>query len=370
MSAEDTIVSDETFLAEVQRLRAQDFELKDASNLLEGHTSIIMHASVFHGLYKRPSEAIRYVVVHDVPDTLSGNILRLRASLPWSPPPQDSLLSLDKLGAIRDDETQIRGYEIRGNDISEISGLSAIPLGLFIEDDDSEEENTADVVAKLSPADVAKLPLIVYDERIHFAKFPRLSSEIVNLLQAKEHKLLNVVDLLGRTDDGRIVFPKLNNHHKLSANTIGVLALKRIFLQLAEALIQLHSIGIIHRDLLPRNILGSSDHQTAYLCDLEVDLGSWECPEIAAALAVQREDLSLVPYSEASDVYMFGRLMTDFILSNATRTRWQGMDGGNWLPPAPFRSVVLDCVKAAPSARLTMCQVKDRLEAIPVPVTK
>ncbi|KAJ7671027.1 hypothetical protein B0H17DRAFT_1209174 [Mycena rosella] len=153
---------------------------------------------------------IQYVAVHNIPGAFSGNILCPQASLPWSPPPHDLLLSPDKVGAIRD-KTLIRGYEIRGNNISEISGLSAIPLGLFIEDDNSEEENTADVVAKLSPADVTKLLLIAYDEEIHFAKFPRLSSEISNLLQAKEHKLLNVVDLLACTADGRIVFLKLNN---------------------------------------------------------------------------------------------------------------------------------------------------------------
>ncbi|KAJ7671019.1 hypothetical protein B0H17DRAFT_1245289, partial [Mycena rosella] len=177
----------------------------------------------------------------------------------------------------------------------------------------------------------------------------------------------NVVDLLGHTADGRLLF-QLNNDNKLSANTIAVLALKRIFLKLAEALIQLHSIGIIHRGLVLRNILGSSDHQTTYLCDLEADLGSWECPEIADALAqaVLNRDLGLrsAPYSEASDIYMFGRLMTDFIVSNGVRTRWQAIAGGNWLPPAPFRSVVLDCVKGALSARLAMRQVKVRLEAI------
>ncbi|KAJ7690057.1 hypothetical protein B0H17DRAFT_1290651 [Mycena rosella] len=222
---------------------------------------------LFSVVYKRPSEAIRYVAVHDVPGTLSGNILRLRASLPWSPPPHDYLLPPDKVA--RYATMRLRYVATRSvATTSKISDLSAIPLGLFVRRDDSEEY-TADVVAQLSPATVAKPPLIAYDERIHFAKLPKLPSEISNFLQAKEHKLPNVVVLMGRTADGRIVFPRLNNGNKLSMNTIGVITLKRILLQVAEALIQLHSTGIIHRELALRNILGSSDHQTAYLCDLE-----------------------------------------------------------------------------------------------------
>ncbi|KAJ7677286.1 hypothetical protein B0H17DRAFT_1207198 [Mycena rosella] len=263
-------------------------------------------ASVLHGLYKSPSGPIRYVAVHDVPGTLSGNILRLRASLPWSPPPHDSLLPPDK---------------IRGNDISEISDVSATPLRLFVRQDDSEEY-TVDDVAQLSPATVAKLPLIVYDERIHSAKSPGLSSEIVNLLQAQEHKLPNVVVLVGRTADGRIVIPRLNNGNKRSAHTAGVITLNS----------SQYSWIVRPPDCISLRSRDRSD-----------------CPEIADALALaalsRNLDLSSVPYSEKSDVYMFGRLMTDVVLSNTTRTYWQGIDGGNWLPPAPFRSVVLDCAR-------------------------
>jgi len=268
-------------------------------------------------------------VVYDVPGNISGDILRLKANLPWE--------SLSCHSAIRGDE------------------ISPIPLRPF-NGDNYPDEDTADLVSQL--------PLVAFDERIHFAKPSKLRSEIPNLLKARG--LPHIVELLGRTEDGRIVFPKLALGQWLGMTNRGIVAVKRILLQLAEALISLHSIGIIHRDLHPRNVLASSDYRTAYLCDLESGWGSTECPEITDALA-RGLNLSAVPFSEKSDVYMFGRLMTDIILSNNIKTRWQGMSGGNWLPPAPFRSIVLACVAVEPSARPTMHQVKALLEAVPVP---
>ncbi|KAJ6586553.1 kinase-like domain-containing protein, partial [Mycena sp. CBHHK59/15] len=265
------------------------------------------------------------VMVHDVPGTLSGNILRLQASIP----------PLSRHSAIHGDE------------------ISDIPMRDF-DDVDGPEEDTSDIVAQL--------PLLALDERIHFVKRSRFRSEIPNLLQAKG--LPHIVEILGRTDDGQVVFPKLASGFHLATKTTGLAAVKRILLELAEAVLSLHSIGIIHHDLALRNVLASSDYQTAYLCDLESCWGSEECPEIAGTF---RLEISAVPYSEKSDVYMFGRLMTDFILANNPWTRWQGIPGGNWLPPAPFRSIVLACLEAEPSARPDMHQVKAMLEAVPVP---
>ena len=99
---------------------------------------------------------------------------------------------------------------------------------------------------------------------------------------------------------------------------VNVADFKRVFLQLAQAVAELHSIGICHRDLTLRNVSASFDYQTAYLCDLECQAGSEECSEIAGKY---RLELSSIPYTEKSDIYMFGRLMTDFILLNNTWTR-------------------------------------------------
>ncbi len=127
--------------------------------------------------------------------------------------------------------------------------------------------------------------------------------------------------------------------------------------------VSLHSIGLLHRDLALRNILASSDFQTAYLCDLEGAYGSEESPEIADAAHLDR---TAKPFSVASDVYMFGRLMADLILGNNTWTCWQGTFGGTQLPPAPFRDIVLLCVAFEPSERPSMHQVRAMLEAVPI----
>jgi hypothetical protein len=319
---------DDAFIAEIQRIRAEDFTLKDASNLFNGLKNMCHEASILHLLYERPSGDDIYVKVYDVPGTLSGNILRLRANVPWD------LLS--------------RHSAIQGD------AISPIPLRIFDDDNDAEED-TADLVTQL--------PLVAFDERVHFAKPSKFRSEIPNLLKAKG--LPHIVQLLGRTEDGRLVFPKLVIGQRLAAAPAGIAERKRILLQLADALISLHSIGLIHRDLALRNILASPDYRTAYLCDLECCYGSSPCPEIADAYA-HGLDLSAVPYSRKSDVYMFGQLMADLILCNGTRTRWQGILGGNWLPPAPFRSIVLACVAAEPSARPDMHQIRAMLQAIPV----
>ncbi|KAJ6602482.1 kinase-like domain-containing protein [Mycena vulgaris] len=379
------VISDVSFEAEVERMRDEDFKLKDASNLFKGLNKMVAEASVLHLIYSRrsvdpslppsveppvaalsddpssepsvdpPYDPVNdiYIVVYDAPGTRSGNILRLQEHLPWLEIfscPQDRGL----------------GFAIRGKESVSPFQISDPTLRFLGPVKDSDEDTKA---LEGIPGIVGNLHLISFDTEIHFSKRSKCWSEIPNLLlvngKRDEHKNLDyVVKLLGRTDDNQIVFPKLLDGFTLAVNTIGIAAVKRILVQLAAGLIALHEIGIVHRDLALRNILGSSDYQTAYICDLECLWGSDGCPEIADTLQL---DISEIPYYKESDVYMFGRLMTDFILRNGVRTRWQGIPGGNWLPPAPFRSIVVACVQTEPSARPTMSEVKALLEDIHVP---
>ncbi|KAJ7153214.1 kinase-like domain-containing protein [Mycena filopes] len=322
-----TETSDVAFAAEIERIREEDFKLKDGSNFFEGAKDLAFEANTFHGLYTRPSGEI-YVRVHDFPGTLSGDILRLRTSIPWD------LISPHSA--------------VRGDEISPI----ALDMNRFAEYE-YVDEDTADLVAPL--------PLVAFDEEIHFGKLSRSRSEVPNLLKAKG--VPSIVQLIGRTGDGRLVFPKLFPLAERRHLITDITAVQRALLQLADALISLHSMEIIHRDLHPRNLLLSPDAETAYLCDLESLYGSNECPEIRDATA-HGLPLELVPYSNKSDVYSFGRLMTDFILQNILRTPWQGTPDGNWLPPAPFRGIVLACIAAEPAARPTMHEVRTMLEEI------
>ena len=144
-------------------------KLKKESNLFQGLKNSQVDASTLHLLYKRPSGDL-YVRIHNVPDTLSGDSLCLRANIP----------SLSSHSAIN------------GNIISEI------PMMTF-DNDDYLKEDTHDIVAEL--------PLVTFDEQIHFAKRSKFRSEVPNLKIAVE--LPHIVRILGRTEDGQIVFPKL-----------------------------------------------------------------------------------------------------------------------------------------------------------------
>ncbi|KAK7006199.1 Serine/threonine-protein kinase PLK4 [Favolaschia claudopus] len=307
----------ESFLTEIRRIREESDKLRSASNVLDQSADAFFESSSFHAIYHISSREL-YLAIYDVPGALSGNILRLRANIPW-----------EKIST---------HSEIRGDDIS------AIPFRSF-GDLDYPDEDTTDLVAQL--------PLVAFDEEIHFTKVSRLRSEIPNLLKAKG--LPHVVQLLGRTGDGQLVFPKLLPITSIWFAPRGIALFKRILLQLAQALIALHLIGIIHRDIHIANILISSDHQPDRLL----------CPEISDAYASRANiPTAQAPYSEKSDVFMFGSFMAEMILQNTVRMPWQVGEDGDWVPPAPFRSIVLACVAREPSARPTMIQVKAMLEAI------
>jgi serine/threonine protein kinase len=232
----ENIVSNEAFVAEVQRLNEEDINLKDESNLLNNLQGLVAEASALHMLYNRPPFGDIYVAIYDVPGTLSGNILRLRANVPW--------------------ESISGNTEIRGDKILAISPTTPTIAITPFDDEVDENEQTIDLVRGL--------PLVKsFDEEIHYAKPSTRRSEIPNLLRAKELGLPHIVQILGRTEDHQIVFPKLHDGLLLAHKTVGIVAVKRVLLQIAEALISLHDIGMIHRDLVVRNILGSSDYQTA-----------------------------------------------------------------------------------------------------------
>ncbi|KAJ7920794.1 hypothetical protein B0H13DRAFT_172709 [Mycena leptocephala] len=167
MSAEN-IVSDEAFVAEVQRLNEEDMNLKDESNLLNNLEGLVAEASALHMLYNRPPFGDIYVAIHDVPDILSGNILRLRANVPW--------------------ESISGNTEIRGDKILAIPPTTPTIAITPFDDEVDENEQTIDLVRGL--------PLVKsFDEKIHHAKPSTRRSEIPNLLRAKELGLPHIVQI-------------------------------------------------------------------------------------------------------------------------------------------------------------------------------
>ncbi|KAF9020347.1 hypothetical protein BDP27DRAFT_1439602 [Rhodocollybia butyracea] len=303
-------------------MQADSFKLKDFSNL---HDNLVAKDIVHNNLEiwsKRLSGETLYVKISDVPGTLSGDILRLLAPIPYA-----SLSS---------------HCEIKGNDIIPIVYKEPAE-----ESEPTDYEDTSDLVAKLPL--VVKLDL----EKLHFTKKSNYRSEIPSLLRANEGPGDNshVIQLLGRSQDGLLVFPKYihGRFGLLALEPVSLATMKHLILNLADAVVYLHSIGIIHRDLAD-----------AILCDLECYIGSFEVPEIHEArymgLPVEK-----YPYSEKSDVYGFGKMITDFIRSDLAWTMQQP-----WLPPPPFDEIVVLCTQDEVDARPTMKEVRDMIKAISV----
>ncbi|KAF5380676.1 hypothetical protein D9757_007073 [Collybiopsis confluens] len=317
---------DKAFREECQRIRNEDVRLKDQSNLLRKFGRMIIRPTFIEAW----GEPDIYLRIHDVPGTLSGRILRLQANVP----PLNT------------------SCEILGDKIDHVP-FKSMPL---LEED--HEDTTVD-----SREAASQLPIVNVDKSLHFTKETRSRNEVDNLLRAKGHP--NVIELLGRTEDGRLVFPRYRDHAEVVFIGQGISEFRRLFLELADAIIFLHSKGIIHRDLAPRNILVASDRRVV-LCDLEADYGSSYCPEVARARDQGLSD-SEIPYSEKSDVFCFGTMIAELILANNVRTPWQFT--GNFAPPVPFNRVFRSCISVEAADRPTMLQLKKMLEDIAVPAT-
>ncbi|KAF8070067.1 kinase-like domain-containing protein [Lyophyllum atratum] len=319
-----SVISNAVFRAERQRV-------------IDAYASNLARTNLYHNIcdgetgltykvywYARDDKEPLYVKIIDQPGTLSGNILRHLADLP----PLST-------------HSEIEGETIR-----------SVPYHPPSDEPEPDDEDTTH--------EVLDLPVVVFDEKIHFAKRPKYKSEIVNLLKIKGGSP-HVVELLGRTDDGQLVFPRYEPAMPPSVriNPLTIALLRRWSLQLAEAVCFLHSLGIIHRDLNIRNVLVTADYQNMLLCDFECRWGSSEAPEIWRSLHLSHSE---IPYSEKSDVYCFGVMLNNLIMANNPRNPWV-----HFTVPPPFSSILQACRAENCVDRPSMREVKAMLEAIPVP---
>ncbi|KAF8067496.1 kinase-like domain-containing protein [Lyophyllum atratum] len=319
-----SVISNAVFRAERQRVIDAYGSNLNRTNLYRGICNRQIGLT-YHALwYARDDEEPLYVKIIDQPGTLSGNIIRLLADLPPLPT-----------------HSEIDGETIR-----------SVPYHPLPEEPEPDDEDTTH--------EVLDLPVIVFDEKIHSAKRSKYKSEVFNLLKIKGGSP-HVVELLGRTDDGQLVFPRyeqgLTAPSRVKPLTIAVF--RRWSLQLAEAVCFLHSLGIIHRDLHMRNVLVTADYQNMLLCDFEYRWGSSEAPEIRRSLYLPHSE---IPYTEKSDVYCFGLTLNNLIMGNHTRNPWV-----HWTAPPPFSSILQACQAENPVDLPSMREVKAMLEAIPVP---
>ncbi|KAJ7101612.1 kinase-like domain-containing protein [Mycena crocata] len=221
--------------------------------------------------------------------------------------------------------------------------------------------------------ELARLALIEYDPSIHFVKKARFKAEITNLLlcQGSPH----VVELLGKTADNQLVFPKykrdlrqfaIGASFRLSERfTIGFV--KKMLLSLIDGLEYLHSKGIIHCDLTARNLLMSGDLESekskdplesgnpaVVICDLQCYAASYSAaPELKIDELADRWDLST--FSFQSDIYALGVCLREFILPIHHRSMLMGFD----VPP-PFKTIYEECTQKDPRKRPTLEAVRQK----------
>uniref|UniRef100_A0A0W0EUK3 Protein kinase domain-containing protein n=1 Tax=Moniliophthora roreri TaxID=221103 RepID=A0A0W0EUK3_MONRR len=128
---------------------------------------------------------------------------------------------------------------------------------------------------------------------MHFVQTCRSQHENLHLFKSRGR--LHVVQLLDRTEDGRLVFEK---YPRISLEAFTAF----------DVMEALHSRGFVHRDVVARNFLQVvTGDGTLVACDLETDHASVTCK--APELSVENP-----PYTVESDVYGIRTLLSFTVL--------------------------------------------------------
>ncbi|KAF8167391.1 hypothetical protein B0H34DRAFT_792120 [Crassisporium funariophilum] len=246
-------------------------------------------------------DAPYYVKLIGPPGTLASDILRLKSDLPRC--------NCD--------------LEIIGNDVRDTIKKA------MIEDDDIDPD------VEDCSEEVAQLPLIAFDADQHFSKNPTYKKEIRYLLQSRGSP--HVVQLLGRTKDGALVFPKFEHDsvtnimsHK---NEGRVQNIRRWMLEVIDGVAYLHSLGICH-------------NATPHCRPVEIDDGDYS------------------KFSFANDVFALGTLLWTYCFYNNPLNREVLLDTP---PPPPFRDIFIACTQERVGDRPAITQLRAMYDTIRLP---
>lgn len=224
-----------------------------------------------------------------------------------------------------------------------IRPLNSCPEHPELPGDDSED------VSEL----VSKLPLVSVDPEKHFVKKSKYRSEIENLIKCQDDSVPgnprspNVIQLLGRSTNGELVFQKLSYCWRTLGRFSSLAFYKSWILQLINGLDCLHSVDIVHRDLRAENLVFSDDGQHLVVCDLESHWGQREAPEVAFQGGL--EDSGWTP---RSDIYDIGNCIKSMVYANGPITPFI-----EWPVPPPLQAVVDACMRPRPEERPTLAEL-------------
>lgn len=332
----------DAFSQEVQRLRAIYQKQRDTGNLVPpaGRPVFDVASEVIDGVHyytywyeiedndindQNGQENYYYHAVRfaDIPGTLSGDILRMKRSMP----------ALDTS----------RAYDMVGDEVRPLPAAPPLPV---VEEDDTED--TSEILATL--------PTVEVDPEVHFVKKGKYASEIRNLLACQGASCPgvprsgHVVQLLGTSRAGELVFRKLRPRYILAPVARPLATYKTWILQAIEGLRCLHSVGIVHRDLRLDNVVFSPNAaattggcEDLVIIDLESRWGNRRAPEIS-----REPGLLDAGWTEKSDIYDLGYLIKDMIYGNAPITIPVQED---WRVPPPLDDIVEACTRASPEER-------------------
>jgi hypothetical protein len=242
-----------------------------------------------------------------------------------------------------------QSYRIIGNE-SQVLMASDVPaLPVWTEGKEDPEPGVA--------AALAALPLVDVDASLHFLKTCLCVSEIHNLQRCEGERA--VVQLLGRSSTDQLV---LERHPKelLSAlpaspsSKWGLASfddIKHRLLQLISAVAALHARGVVHRDLVTRNVLVSSN-DAVVLCDIEgyVSTPSCRAPELWTANP---------SYTPQSDVYALGTMVWGMCYKNNPRVP---VFYDLFPVPAPLDVICRACMQDDPWQRPSLAALQAMVE--------
>lgn len=333
MTATTTAAADLKFMKEVENLRHEYMIKRDSTNLVPPAGRPVIHFSrdVIDGIlfytycYEDDTSPRQCIRLADIPGTLSGDILRLKQNIP-----------------------EVDGdYEIIGDKLQPLKQAQVIQQ----EDSDDDSDDIEDVLALL--------PVVHVDPDKHITKKSRYESEIRNLLMSQGGscpgvpKSNNIIQLLGRSSQGELVFEKFHSHHFILYSIHPPATYKRWILQIISGLKCLHSLGIIHRDLRINNLVFSADNSRVLIIDLESHWGNRQAPEVS------RQPILDAGWSEKSDIYDLGNLIKGLVYGN-----FPIIECVEWYVPPPLDGIVEACTRTVPEERPSLDELYGMVERI------